>query len=133
MCLIIIKDKEPPTERVVVYKVVKKWQGFLLAPFYSSYRYTSGCNEAIGQVSYGVTVTLVDKKRFINKEGQINGGVLHCYLFKIDAELHLDAVSSDHLIVIGYGEPEDFVAWGTNEVAFKKIYISEEEIKRALC
>ncbi len=126
MCLYIDAKAtaSPPIERIDIYKVVKVWENRLLAPQYSPFQYKSGVNEAAGNV----------KIRRINKslEG-IDEGIIHCFVNKDMAHRYAMTFNVFTKVICGYGEPIDFVAYGiSDEVGFKKIYISSEEIKRCL-
>lgn len=126
MCL-VITNKEPPIEKLIVYKeviVLKNPAGKdnkeyptsvkLFSSFYKK-EIKSGWYEAEGIVN--AKPLICNKKVFI-----IGAGVIHCYTKKISNYLTLIACEA---------YPEDFIAWGIDfEIGYRKIWIPFSEIKR---
>lgn len=135
MCLVVI-NKDVPTERTTVYKVVIEYNGLFLSPFYK-FQYKAGWNEALHNAKIR---SLFNPSRFIKSEkikenmrnvSILQEGALHCFY---DISSAQEFMTSDWRILLkGYAEPEDFVAWGNSgDIAFKKIYIPQEEFIKAL-
>lgn len=132
MCLIIV-DNPPPTERIPVFKklMFHKDSSILLSPF-RYFEYKVGINQAKGNLEIQeVRDYDWEKKQFFPqiKYRKIDSGIFHCFTNEIQAGKY----QFGSVVIKGYAEPEDFVAWGTNEeVGVKKFSILKEDFDSAL-
>lgn len=132
MCLFIV-DKLPPTEPMIFYKVVTNPDR--RPPYYSEHdiSYFPG-NVVTAQGDVNIENCGYDKKMHV-----LFGGALHLcttydralevieclkdYEPDPDEEESLSQETPLYMIITVKGLPEDFVAWGNEQVAYRKVEV----------
>jgi hypothetical protein len=135
MCL-IIKSRELPPElikdgRITVYKMLRCTKG---APYtvFQLKSVTAGWFKAEGPEYCDFCIYYVGDNGPLDGE-ELGNGFIHCLLDAKPAPQWGDSTFIDDVMIVEcWGLPEDFVAVGIHgDIAFKKIYISQEAIDSA--